>query len=197
MRLTTRIGTVLAAAVSVAAFALPASASVHHHAAALPSTITIQMTDHGDTNVLNQYWAKDSSNNITTVTCDTAGNCTAHMVLEGSFVTIPGEATPNNGTVLVKSNSVVGAKATLAGAADYTFTASQAPLPSGTLVKAPGDLPRLGDMIALAFPVGTVIGGPGLTAYSITYRQTCPQQFGTQTAVQSTTGNTGNIYGCV
>ena len=194
MRLTTRVGTALAAAASVLAFALPASASVHH--TTLPSTITIQMTDHGDTNVLNQYWAKDSSNNITTVTCNLAGNCTAHMVLEGSFVTIPGEATPNDGTVLVKSNSVVGAKATLAGTADYTFTASQAPLPSGTLVKAPGDFPRLGDMIALAFPAGTVISGPGLTAYSITYRQTCPQKFGVQTAVQSAAGNTGNIFGC-
>lgn len=197
MRLTAKIVAAAAAAAAVVAFALPASASVHHHAAVLPGPITVQMTNHGDTNTLGFYWAHDNDGNIFTITSLGGGNYTAHDVIEGGFTTDPGQATPNDGTVLVKSNSVVGAKATLAGTADFTFTADRAPLPAGTLIKINGDLPRLGDILPVLFPVGTNIGGPGLTAYTFTYRQTCPQQFGTQTAVQSSTGNSGNIFGCV
>lgn len=183
-----------AAVASVAIAPLTAAhASVH---SSFPSGITIQMTDHGDTNTLGNYWAQDSGNNIATVTAQGGGNYTVHMTTEGSFVTNPGEATPNNPAVAVTTNQVVGAKATLAGTADFAFHADQAPLPNGTTIKVNGNLPRLSDFYKLLFPAGTTFAGPGLTYYSDTYTQTCPFKYGTQTAVQSSYGNTGNIFGC-
>lgn len=196
MRNIVRAGAVTIAAVAALGTTAAASnASVHRSGFGFPPFYTVQMTNHGDTNTLGNYWAEDSGNNIITLTSLGGGNYTAHMTTEGSFVTNPGQATPNDPAVLVTSNSVAGAKATLAGSADFTFTANRNPLPAGTAIRVTGNLPRSSGFFKLLFPAGTSFTG-GMTSYMFTYAQTCPQKWGVQTATQSSTGNTGNISGC-
>lgn len=204
----------LGGAVAIAS-ALPASASVHH-AAFTSTTITIVFSDHGDGGAAEfcggtpapsprLCWANDEGQAFVTVTQTGAGTYTAHLSsLEGSFATIPGQLAPNQSAdpgLAVTSNSKPGATATIAGSADYSFTADEAPLPSGTTVVISGDNPRLSDWEALAFPAGTDVTGT-ITDYSLIYREKCSAMSGTQTWTETNANNDGmlpadgNIKGC-
>jgi hypothetical protein len=193
-----------AAVAGLAASAAPAYASVHH--AAVSTTYTITFTDHGDGGSAGNMWAEDNGQVFLTVTRTGTDTYTGHLSgLEGSFVTRPGELAPNQSAdpgLTVTGNQKPGAKATITGSADYSFTADQLPLGAQT-IPVTGDQPRMGTWEELAFPAGTDFSG-GITDYSLIYRQKCTTFSVTQTWTEtSTPGNNdgnapgdGNVSGC-
>lgn len=175
---------------------LPASASVHH-ASLLP--VTIRFSAHGDTGVAGDYWGNDFGQASVTETKTGTDTYDIHMVLEGSFATIPGRQSMTDAGIHVTASQKVGSSATLAGIADFSVTADQAPSGSA-IITITGDQPRLGTWEKLIFPAGTNITG-GLTDYSLTYRLRCPLSLVTQTATDVSPDGlsetlTGNIFGC-
>lgn len=184
------------AGAGLAIAALPASAAVHS------VSPIIKFSGHGDSGTGGNYWAKDEGQATITVTRTGPGAYKAHLVLEGSFKTIPGQLAPNQSFAgsRVTASRVVGASATIAGTADYSFTADRAP--SGRTVTLTGDNPRLGTWEETVFPAGTTFGGAGITDYSLVYRLKCPMRTATQTWTENYPGSDGgqlrdgNITGC-
>lgn len=192
----------LAGAAVIAGLAAFAPAA---HAAGSSTFYIIRFSDHGDGGSAGNYWATDQGQAYLTVTRTGAGTYTASLSnLEGSFVTRPGQLAPNQSAdpgLTVTSSSKLGSSAALGGSASYSFTASRAPLGSA-VITITGDQPRMGTWEALAFPPGTVIGGAGITSYSLSYLLKCGKLAAPQTWTETSANNDGNlpadgnIHGC-
>jgi hypothetical protein len=123
------------------------------------------------------YWAGDSFARVLVITRTggTAGHWTFTATLSdfGTFTTIPGAPAPNQGGPY--AGDVIRSAVTgfMGGSADFAFTASTLPVA--------GDVPRTENdhgltpadststWYELAFPAGTVFGGPGLGSWSWSY----------------------------
>jgi len=199
MRLTTKIGTALAAAVAIVSFALPASASVHHghstFANAPAVTNLINRPDSG--NFSADPWANDSISRHTSTTQTGFDTYVVTINDQGSFITIPGNTSPNDGSVTETASNIFGAKATLAGSDTFTVVATRAPDYSAINGKTfTGSNPATSMWPYLIFPAGSIVSvtqGP----WSWTYQLKCPQQWAPQLMTQASTGTTGNVLGCV
>ncbi len=199
MRLTARLASVAGVAAAALAIALPANATVHHHghgtfANAPAVTNLLDRPDSG--NYSADPWAYDGISRHTTVT--QAGYDTYVVTIndEGSFVTVPGNTSPNSPLAVETASTVYGASTTIAGTDTFTVNATAAPDLSGINGKTfYGSNPATSSWPYLVFPAGTVTHvsqGP----WSWTYRLKCPQQWAAQVMTQANTGTTGNIYGC-
>lgn len=168
--------TVLAAAAASALLAVSAGAA--SASPAPPRTVAAGtfITDRPDSGN-GGYWADDSFLRVITITRTggTAGayTYTAHLTDEGGFTTIKGAPAPNQGGPYAGDVITASVSGVMNGSADFTFTAST--LPSPALV--PGSENDRGLVPAdstsawyeLAFPAGTVFGGPGIGNWSWSY----------------------------
>lgn len=180
----------------IAAFALliPAAAASAHILPPLPSGPPSLLTVHAQTYLTDRpdsgngtpdpYWADDTFGRVLTIT-ETGSTGTGPAITydftatvkdDGSFTTIKGAQTPNQGPGyagdLIKSR-VTG---TLDGYADFAFTASSLPASKPNLGVAvfeadhglvPAD--STSTWYELAFPAGTTFGGAGIGDWSWQY----------------------------
>lgn len=106
-------------------------------------------------------WALDTITRLSSVTSLGSGTYTGSVVDAGSFVTVPGNATPNQGTDHGKTlgDALTG---TMAGTGGYSFTASNAvsAKPRGA-VQGVGTT-STGNWLQAFFATGTTFGGSGL-----------------------------------
>ena len=182
---------------AVAAFALAASAgaaSAHRTPADPsgpgPSLLTVHaltnLTDRpdGGNGSPDPYWADDTFGRALTITeTGTTGTApaitydfTATLKDDGSFTTIKGAQTPNQGPGYAGDVIKSRVTGTMDGYADFTFTASALPssLPNLGVVTheddhglAPSD--STSAWYELAFPAGTMFGGAGIGDWSWKY----------------------------
>ena len=130
-------------------------------------------------------WAYDSMTRSITIklTGGTAGayTFTAKLKDKGSFTTIKGAKTPNQGGSYAGDTIKSKVTGKMTGHADFSFTASS--LPSTTLNagvpltendhgNAPAPANSTSAWYKLAFPSGTTFGGAGIGAWSWTYKAT-------------------------
>jgi hypothetical protein len=169
MNRTTR--TILTAGASTAvlgAMALPASAAPKPHLRSVTATTLLE--NRGDSGGSGQDWATDKLIRSLHVT-QTGGKAgaftfTAAVSDSGSFTTIAGAATPNQGAPFTGKVIAHVVSGTFKGGATYTFTASR--LPRENLVPTqesgtPSSGPRTTSLwYEQAFPAGTTFGGPGI-----------------------------------
>ena len=174
--------TILAAAAAVTASAGTASATPHQPSVHASTQVT-DRPDGGNGGV----WADDTFRRDITITLTGGGpgayTYTATLKDRGSFTTIKGTPTPNQGAPyagdLIKSK----VKGTLRGTADFSFTASSLPNSGpnadvATKEKDHGNAPTPGSpqttslWYEQAFPAGTTFSGPGIGDWAWTYKAT-------------------------
>ena len=175
-----------------------ASASVHSVPQPQVRAVTF-VTDRpdGGNGSPDPYWADDTMTRtlVITRTGGTPGDYTytATLTDEGEFVTIKGAQAPNQAPSyageVIRSRSA----GIIQGYADFAFTAST--LPSSSLVpKAENDhgtvpADSTSTWYELAFPAGTVFGGPGIGNWGWTYFAITPH------GLQFWTDDWNNNYG--
>jgi hypothetical protein len=194
---------------AVLSAALPAAASTHYHQ--LPGLAITHLYNRPDSgNGTPDTWATDTIQRDLTIRHLGGNNYSATVTDEGSFVTIPGNPTPNQGpgylgdTLTV--SRIAGARTMLAGKVTYTFTASHAPDFSLVPSTVYGSTDPTGTWFKLAFPAGTVFTGGMNNDWTWTYSLWCPSFNPNFHPVQTWTdaasngaGNLshdGNIFGC-
>jgi hypothetical protein len=173
--------TAIIAAAATAAALLSAAAPVH--AAAHPSwhalTLVTDRPDGGNGSP-DPYWADDSFTRSLTIT-GTGGTPGAYTFTAtlgdiGTFTTVKGEQTPDQGGSY--AGDVIKSKVTgtMTGYADFSFTASALPgsgFNAGVAYSENdhGTVPAddTSTWYELAFPAGTVFGGSGIGAWSWHY----------------------------
>ena len=178
IRITASVAAVLAAAAMTLAGAGAASAASPPHTLPQPPTVraVTYVTDRPDGGNAG-YWADDTMTRtlVITRTGGSAGAYTYTATLEdqGTFRTITGALAPNQGGSYAGETEKAAVTGDIIGSADFTFTAST--LPSASLVPGtendhglvPAD--STSTWYELAFPAGTVFGGPGIGAWGWYY----------------------------
>ena len=171
------------AIIPVAAAAVAATAGAAH---AAPQPVTV----HAQTSVTDRpdggnggTWADDTMTRSLTITrtggAPGAYTFKASLTDKGSFTTIKGALTPNQGGSYAGDTIKSKVTGTLKGSADFSFTASSLPASgfnAGVPVTEndhgldPSD--STSTWYELAFPAGTTFGGAGIGAWSWSYNVT-------------------------
>lgn len=175
-------GTLAVAAAAVAALAATAGTAGAAPHLLLPSVrATTQVTDRPDGGN-GGTWADDTFTRTITITRTGGGpgayTYTAKLTdTRGTFVTIKGALTPNQGGTCAGDVIKSRVEGNLNGSADFTFTASRLP-DAGLNAGVPaaendhGNTPAdsTSTWYELAFPAGTTFGGAGIGHWSWTYK---------------------------
>lgn len=169
------------AAVSLLATAGAASAAPHpHHQPSVSASTQVKDRPDGGNG---GTWAYDTFTRSITITrtggVPGAYTYTATLKDDGSFTTIKGTPTPNQGGTYAGHVIKSKVKGTMRGTADFSFTASSLPS-GGRNAGVPARENDHGGPVAFstslwyeqAFPSGTTFGGPGIGTYSWTYKAT-------------------------
>lgn len=179
----TRVATILLAAAAASATALTLGAGAAS-ASPQPPKVTEAVTyiqDRPDSGN-GGYWADDTMARILTIT-QTGGSpgawkFTARLTDEGSFTTIKGALAPNQGGSYAGQTEKASVTGILNGSADFAFTASNLPTARVPAFENDhGNVPSdsTSTWYELAFPAGTIFGGPGIGNWGWTYFTLTPK----------------------
>lgn len=160
--------TAAAAGAAIVAFPVAASAAPHPHAVRA-STL---LTNRGDSGG-NGDWALDRMDRTLTITQTGPHTFTAAVRDTGSFTTIRGAFTPNQGGTDAGKHIRGRVSGQVNGAASYSFTATTEPSARLVPSRENGDpattAESTSDWFEQAFPAGTVFGGAGIGNWNWAY----------------------------
>lgn len=161
------IAVAVSAVMVVGAVTSGANAAPAHHYVSITAHTSI--THRGDSAGDGTTWANDTMTRTITIKQTGATSYVATVTDKGTFATVAGASVPNQGGAFagVKLAHVV--SGSLHGSAAFAFTANRQPIARNVPVHVSGNSYSTSTWYELAFPTGTVFGGPGIGSWGWGY----------------------------